>query len=123
MTLDEIDKLAAEKIIGWQNLGGEYHNGDKHPLEPIRYGDNSPGGRWWNVWQPTRNIAQAWELLEKQKFGKYFVIMQEGDKYGCELSRPEEDYPPWVTKETAWADTAPEAITRACLKAVGVEIE
>lgn len=47
--LDTIDRQIAEKVMGWNHdTGNIWSNGGIEVLN----------------WQPTRNIAQAWEVLE-----------------------------------------------------------
>ena len=100
MTLDELDRLAAEKVM--DNYGLLLRS-DK-------------------IWQPTRNIAQAWECLEsciQSELGKPNVWLRESGTWTCRFMA-------WNTlQDLAEADgqSAPEAIVRACLKAKGVELE
>jgi hypothetical protein len=64
----------------------------------------------------TRNIAQAWEFMEQMK------------AYEPELCWTDDVRPGWICRfakaspESAWCDSASEAITRAALKAKGIEI-
>jgi len=101
--LDRFDRLAAEKIMGWNYEG----------LSPRAKGD----------WKPTRNISQAFECLDKlnpyafnlqRADGEYFVslVIEFGEKF---LFVPE------MGVLGAYY-TAPETIVRACLKAKGIEI-
>lgn len=107
MTLDEMDRLCAEKIMGWDSVRTE-----------IGIFLSAGGIRW----KPTRNIAQAWEVLEKVDLT--FNISKDKDHSKA----------PWIVwfdefvdkfgiNRDATADTAPLAIVKACLKAKGVEIE
>jgi hypothetical protein len=75
-------------------------------------------------WMPTRNIAQAWELLEKfpafQLFRRYPEVKS---RHECVLYTAED--PNTAQKESLHiceADTAPLAIVKACLKAKGIEL-
>ena len=102
MTLDELDRLAAEKVMGWYLVfGGWFPEPDSRSklIMSIHY------------WQPTRNIAQAWECLEKFK---YVSIKSYGENWRV-----------WVddSENCFVEETAPLAITKACLKAKGVEVE
>lgn len=121
MTNDELDRLCAEKIMGWKHLAGEFVTQQHFPLEPIRYGDNSSGGRWWTVYQPTKNIAQAWELLEKfNKWAFHSYASPAGRHYSFTIYI---DYEYQMGKMFGGhEDTAPLAIVKACLKAKGVEV-
>jgi hypothetical protein len=100
-----LDSLAAEKIMGWRlpkevNEWTYWMEGKEHII--------SVSG-----WHPTREIWQAWELLEKfDRFevdksshvkGQYVVYVYNSDRTGAGAN----------------AVTAPLAITKACLKAVG----
>jgi hypothetical protein len=114
--LDELDRLAAEKVMGWGKR--LISNTDRHP------GDVALRPEQWTWrtesllldvenWQPTRDIAQAWECLQKME-GSYNVTWNHLHKnWFCSL---------WDKSHTAEAPTAPEAIVRACLKAKGVEL-
>lgn len=92
--------------MGWSFDGSWFY--------PTKYS----GKALYNIdeWHPTRNIAQAWELLEKVKENLPEISYESGNWYcGFEFQ---------TYKHTGqMAPTAPEAITRACLKAGGVEIE
>ncbi len=57
MNLEELDRLAAEKVMGWDGI---YFVGIA-----MKYREE--------MWQPTRNIAQAFELLWKLQPAYYAV--------------------------------------------------
>jgi hypothetical protein len=109
MTLDDLDKLAAEKVMGWHAVHTSWCEkrvekcGGKDELFPD----------WFlmphDFWQPTRRIEQAWECLEK--FGSQ-TVDRNGDEWSCWM--------PGIERQCA--PTAPEAIVRACLRAKGVEV-
>jgi hypothetical protein len=107
MTLDELDKLAAEKVMGWFLEGKiwESKNGVNNILE--------------HEWCPTRNIAQAWELLGKIKKSGIKINISKGSDYKSDWEVTMDDGSHFWTYEGG----APIAITRACLAAIGVEIE
>jgi hypothetical protein len=89
--LDRLDALCAEGIMGWDL--------SKRTIDLF--------------WQPTRNISQAFEVLEKFK---HFRI-------NSTVSGPieavifDED---WKLIQNSCASTAPLAIVKACLKAKGL---
>lgn len=111
MDLDKLDRLAAERVMGWYPAEGS----DAHGKIPGDFWlDDSAGPpRAVMDWQPTRNIAQAWECLEKME-GSYNVTWNPlHNSWFCSL---------WDKSHTAEAETAPLAIILTCLKAKGVEV-
>lgn len=102
MTIDELDKLAAIHIMGWPDGGWK-----------------SPGPPGEFNWQPTRSIEQAWECLEKMSMVSNIVRPVSLVFWKCWLMPSQDSF----THVYAEAKTAPEAIVRACLKAVGVDLE
>jgi hypothetical protein len=66
-------------------------------------------------WQPTRNIAQAWECL--QKLGYEYKLYSTNGSHGCVVWPFAADYD-YISE----ADSAAEAIVRACLRAKGVDV-
>lgn len=119
-TLDELDRLAAEKVMGFRLVDDWAWEGEKYleyqvpgSAERTAYEETAP------IWQPTRNIAQAWECLEK--FDNWQVERSPApmeDPYGCTILTKENDV---LTFERG--ATAAEAITLAALAAKGVEID
>lgn len=111
MTLDELDRLAAEKVMGWTFV--------RMHAQIDCWDDGTPNKIPRDCWQPTRNIAQAWECLEKH--GTTAVInFIPGHGASCVVfSKLNENIEPISLQAT----TAPEAITRACLAARGVKID
>lgn len=122
MTLDELDRLAAEKVMGWilqiqkepfVKLIGWYRDG----IIQYRADEQRVGDRLSDWWMPTRNIAQAWECVEalgelsEIKIGSNCTFF-EGGKYFVDL----------YCKYIVSADTIPLAIVKAVLKAKGVEV-
>lgn len=118
LTLDELDRLCAQKVMGWK-LGNHpgYPNSEIlwfHSAEcPVI---DEPDFR------PTRNIAQAWECLEKfpayvvatyYKHTKNEIVKVHAAKAFKTLG---------VDTDFIEAETAPLAITKACLSACGVDI-
>lgn len=107
MTLDELDRLAAEKLMGFTE--DEWHT---HPC-------GCP-----TDWQPTRNISQAWELLEKMREQGWFsstteLSLDKGKPNWCWGLIYKKD---GSTRYAEGRGPAPEAIVRACLKAKGIEL-
>lgn len=109
MSPRERDALVAEKVMGWtpNGLGFDTTTGFR-TLEMSSFGS----------FQPSRDIAAAWEVvLMLEKMG-WDVIISPGSNLGgawCELQSMDE-------RHVARADTAPEAICLAALKAMGVEV-
>lgn len=113
--LARLDALCATEIMGFDYSSDDEHHGiwsgsDNCYLEP---GD----------WQPTRNIAQAWEVLEK--FDADVNIIKRKDSVGKQAG-----FGSWTCQiklGVGWyhglGHTAPEAIVCACLMAKGVDIE
>lgn len=127
MTLDELDKFAAEKIMGFEILSHSpkekhfYVYQDSRLLYLTGEGCEEYRGLGQG-WQPTRNIAQAWELLEKfckDNDWAWSLNMLINNHTECTLQKFSEKYYPDTQIQ---AETAPEAITRACLLASGVEL-
>lgn len=117
MTLDELDRLAAEKVMIWSC--GPYY-GDELPIT----GWFSPQGQMMShyyAWQPTRNIAQAWECSEKIEHDRLIFIRPPAKAGTWKVKFAFGPYGArYLEAEGAFAT---EAIVRACLKAKGVEIE
>ena len=105
MTLDEMDKLAAEKVMGWRSMGSHYASG---PMTRDRVHRK-------DTWQPTSNIAQAFELLEKINYA-YQIFSYNDDLIEVLIYAPQGLIAGESKKVVA------EAITKACLKAVGVDV-
>ena len=114
--MDELDKLAAEKIMDWKLRKEFQPTGTPREI----------GESWWShgdsrfqylklEWQPTRNIAQAFELLENQESWAMKFNPEENLYTVC----AEFD----GNKHCMQAETAPLAITKACLLACGVEVD
>lgn len=115
MTLDELDRLAAEKVMGMQELSAKdfipVPNDGKLYFTKLHAPECCP-----EPWQPTRNIAQAWECLEKfTSIGPVVSYSCDTSNWSCEFRYSDIE----VDRECA---TAPEAIVRACLKVKGVDV-
>lgn len=105
--LDKLDRLVAEKVMGWDRVG-TFQYRDKMRIYTV---DGTQ-------WSPTRNIADAWKLIEKR-----MITLESG---GRVFGDP--DYRAGVASDGlpgffyAEAETAPLAITLAALRAKGVEV-
>lgn len=117
MTLDELDKLAAEKVMGWHLVNTAWCEA-RHDISG---GKETFFSDWYWMpqlhWQPTRNIAQAWECLEKMgnPFHMSYLPFRGKDVYSLTLLLLDRDV-------IEVGPTFSEAIVRACLKAKGVKI-
>lgn len=102
---NEMDRLISEKVMGWMDFS------DKSVAEP------AGGWRLYRngvLWQPSINIAHAWEVFEH--LSKTYDISLSVDR-GCAYqvylhSGIDRDDDP-----NTYAPTAPLAICRAALKA------
>ena len=140
LTPRERDALVAEKVMGWVIDPGACHDDptEIHTaflFDPAQYPDAYPSVS--HGLRPERSdqfvphyttqIARAWEVVEKMQsmnhqqdihiqclHGKWDVSM-------CHFERNEEqmEWGDWTIN----APTAPEAICKAALRAVGVKIE
>ncbi len=112
LSLDDLDKLAAEKIMGWH-----LPYGTENDARNYCYKDSDETRE---SWQPTRNIAQAWRILEKfDDVIKLERIPEADGEWSCIIDREIYDGLLYSNKRfQKICATAPEAITRACLKAI-----
>lgn len=109
--LDKLDHLAAEKIMGW--FLTDYGAWVTVTRSTTNKGDDI--FHHYKVdYQPTRNIAQAWELLEKLGLNRYRLYKHSKD-FQLVIQTKSDFF-------EAQAETASLAITKACLKAVGVDV-
>lgn len=99
LSLDDLDKLAAMKIMGL----------DEKVLLILEGSLRHPGEKW----QPTRNIAQAFELLAKLNHTA-IVNYIPSNSSSCVIYSGVR-----MGSVSSIAKTTPEAITQTCLKAVG----
>ncbi|MEK4883458.1 hypothetical protein NST81_01835 [Bacillus sp. FSL W8-0223] len=116
MNLREIDRLVAEKVMGWKVSKGRsglewYEANENGKFEFIRSVTD---------FEPSTDIRDAWQVVEKLKIA---VIPQAGDpptdmKYLAEIDRQ-----PFGDNYEAYAGTAELAICLVALKSVGVNIE
>ena len=116
-TLEELDRLAAGKVMGWTI---------KVSTEGVKYWDPV----WLGVshWQPTRNIAQAWEcwqkILDSVEFCCCSISYPVGEGWEVSLTKmlSDEHKPVIIVGGQGRYENASEAIVRACLAAKGVEL-
>ena len=105
--LTKIDDAVAEHVMRWQRR--------------VYYWDRPKGEGnhymlWCKNWQPTRNIAQAWQLVTKFESENYDVLLGTfGTRWRCIFESEERGY-------TGYGETAMMAIATCALKAAGVEI-
>lgn len=119
----EVDRMIVLEVMGWKPWEGDYHRG--------------PSGRMYDItgddyeiapFEPSTDIAAAWEVVEKLKELDWALEVSvtnklpEGDSetYYCGLLRGD-DNAPWredFRHIQAWAATAPLAICHAALEAV-----
>ena len=123
MDLTRIDRLVAEKVMGW-------HTGF------ISDGRWIVKKEWWlskdglaqeivYKWHPTTDISRAWMVVEKMEPEYHWTIrtpFDKGDRYSAGLTPL--GFTGWngIPDYLVNADTAPLAICLAALKAKGIEI-
>lgn len=112
ITLRDLDRLIAERVMGWTNLS----------VTGSRFGTTPDGKPHRIIPQYSTEISAAWEIVEKLKLSGY--------QGGLEWAKPEAGYNcafgaslPLDEKQFSWAETAPLAICLAALKAMEVSIE
>ena len=123
----ELDKLVAEKVMGWvltQDGPGEGAWEDDYSADYGRWmPSDSPGAgphAWETVPSYSTNIAAAWEVVEKvsELSDGHFTLMKFTTHYRAGFQTPvpydsDDRFEHWSV-----ADTAPLAICRAALAAV-----
>jgi len=101
----ELDALIAERVFGWK----------WHIRGGVCYAEhdcfNAPD--LWPIFSPSNNIAAAWEVVEKIATLKPHYDLSDGH---CMIFY---DEPSGECAGSATGETAPLAICRAALKAVG----
>lgn len=123
MNPHERDALLAEKVMGWNRngVGGSWsdENGRIKTLEPTSFGS----------FQPSTDISAAWEVVDKMLERDYWISDLSADKlfdgtsdYTVRYYHSNPDSLGDFVGEVTCA-TASEAICKAALKAMGVEIE
>jgi Phage ABA sandwich domain len=119
MNLREIDRLVAEKVMGWEPF---YDDGDLisfvTEFGTLFFSDDDE-----SEWNPTIDIADAWQVVEKLKNTGDVLIAKDFDDNQWEVEitiwQNESIHKHFVVK----AETAPLAICLAALKSVGVEVD
>jgi len=110
LTPREIDRLIAERVMGWTNLS----------MIGNRFGTTPEGKTHRIVPQYSTDVSAAWEVVEKLRQSGYqgginWAISELG--YECAfveaLHSPDE-------RQTSRAETAPLAICLAALKVIGM---
>ena len=127
MTHDELNKLCLEGILGWKRV----RDANRHCCFHWRDGDvegwETPSGDLFTVYDKLPNfctsIAAAWMLLEKLDWFWFQVGRENCDGVRWDV-RTYDDYDCKAEDEinVTCEDTAPLAITKACLKAAGVKV-
>ncbi len=109
-TLDELDQLAAEHVMEWEVIL------ELMPEEQTHYFFNGFEYKTQD-WQPTRNIAQAWELIAKLATEEWKSTIYAGhQKQSCVIFKYSESF-------HEYGETIEESIVRACLLSKGIEID
>jgi len=77
MAHEEIDRLVAERVMGWEHEEidrgerGKFHawytDDYEHGEMPIYYEFVNGDTSWGRMWQPTTDIAQAWQVVERMR--------------------------------------------------------
>lgn len=115
--LDKLDAQSATEIMKYTLSDDRFWEDDRNIVAQI--GEPDPED-WIPQWQPTRNISQAWELLEKMNWEWYRVDCFEGKWKAGEVEVcGDENY----IDNDIEADTAPLAIVLAALKSKGISYE
>src|SRR5690606_29597765 len=121
MNLREIDRLVAEKVMGWRlksfpGGGGGFSAWLNDDGKIMKYeNDCTLDAQPYDFWRPTTNIADAWQVVEKFE--------------SVDLTKKELGYICWIHDNGGSEcnnipqETAPLAICLAALKTVGVEVE
>lgn len=109
-----LDRLVAERVMGaaFSKDGTWFLD---HALAARRLAEADESGLGWEHWAPSTNIAHAWEVVERMNStlaNAYVTIRGNVEGWVCEAEWREGD-------ADALASTAPLAICRAALAAVG----
>ncbi len=111
LDLRKIDRLIAEKVMGWEKLNKNFWN-NKGAWIPV------------NTFNPSTNIQDAWVVVKKLN-ETFTVDIRDtlNDGAECYLYEFQEETETLFPYKAADGETAPLAICLAALKAVGVEVE
>lgn len=121
MNLREIDRLVATKVMGWKiyadSAGYKFWSINENDISRIICSVTS--------FEPTKDIADAWQVVEKLRERKIFSLYdawdEDDNKIFCAVFEYNDTY--HVVEYKEYAETAPLAICLAALKSVGVEVE
>ena len=123
MTNSEIDRLVAEKVMGWHidEYGEGWLTSDgKWARDASSLHSILTDGEYWH---PSTNIAQAMEALEPLgKLGYYLVLSQNGFSKGWVAKLVNSDNPN-KDRRSWWAYTPAAAICLAIVGAVKGVVE
>jgi len=112
MTNTEIDRLVAEKVMGWKVYD------DLSQATRGTYGIDTDGRVWHHagfvVFEPSTSISDAWAVVEMFQVGAV-EIARGFDCWSCEFTGPKGN-------GKALAKTIELAISLAALKALNVEV-
>lgn len=111
----ELDSLIAKKVMGW-----EVHprNTAHYATKPIGKPGDDYGPRFIDEWKPSKNIAHAWEVVEKlakDDHDKVMIVIRYDDGARAAYLHYRD---PIIPDDAARADTAAMAICLAALLAV-----
>ncbi len=125
--LTKIDAEIAEKIMGWPSLKlgqmrplAGYWN--RHTHIDVRM--KRANGDWMGeTWRPTRDIAAAFQVVEKMRErGLHLILNDTMSAFRARFFDADWSIDQWVRapdpKLTAWEETIPFAISRAALKSI-----
>ena len=128
MKLQEIDRLIAEKIMGWRSY--DYAQGPENELPRIEWSDQRDLWLLWREkdqdalhWRPSTDIASAWEVIEKiANEGPYKIEVHryKGDSFWTIKAYHPEGYSKSCTTSSK---QMPLAISLAALKSVGIKTD
>jgi len=113
----ELDALVAERVMGWSNISRGADGDDAYGWNASLSGHVPPHGRI-QIPKYSTNIAAAWEVVEKRlSTDGHFAFWPSvaGFSVAYHGIRTWDSEPVWEV----WAETAPLAICRAALRAVG----
>lgn len=109
----ELDALVAERVMGWRSIGSDGIStfGDP-PNDPLDLSGTGDGH--FHVPRYSTDISAAWEVVEKAKDWRITIDGGEyhGDSWGVKIANNDGYF-------YGFGDTAPLAICRAALAAVG----
>lgn len=110
-----IDDAIATKVMGWYEETFEAYGN----MVTAYYGNGQKQREKW-AWQPTRQIGDAWKVLEKFPWPQYRVLLMttESGNWRCDIHLRGGDGP----VASAFDKDAPRAICLAALAAVGQPI-